>query len=99
MFLSLFVCLLATLHKTPERICMRFAGKVGNGPVNKWLNFSGGLDHNLDIGIVFWIRHYWEIWKVVNGHKSATHADSPDGGTDEMCLGRGIQCTVPVLIV
>jgi len=23
---------------------------------------------SLDTGIVFRIRHYWEIWKVVNGH-------------------------------
>jgi len=23
---------------------MKFSGKVGNGPVNKWLNFSGGLE-------------------------------------------------------
>ena len=43
---------------------MKFAGKVGNGPVNKRLNFGGGKD----TGIVFRIRHYWEIRKVVNGN-------------------------------
>jgi len=32
---------------------MKFAGKVGNGPVNKWLNFDGDPDHRLDAGIVF----------------------------------------------
>jgi len=42
--------------------------KVGNGPANKWLNFGDDPDHRLDKGIVFRIRHYWEIWKVVNGH-------------------------------
>jgi len=31
----LFVCLLATLTKTSERICMKFSGKVGKGPLNK----------------------------------------------------------------
>jgi len=31
---------------------MKFSGKVGNGPMNKWLNFHGDQDHPLDIGIV-----------------------------------------------
>ena len=47
---------------------MKFSGKVGNGPRNKWLNFGGHPDHRLDTGIVFRIRHYWEIRKVVNGY-------------------------------
>jgi len=29
---------------------------------------------------------------VVNGHKSAAHADSPDGGTGKTCLGGGTHC-------
>jgi len=49
---------------------MKFSGKVGNGPVNKWLNSGGDLGHHLDTGIVFRIHHYLEIRKVVNGHKS-----------------------------
>ena len=57
--------------KTSERICMTFSGKVGNGPMNKQLNFGADPDHHLDRGIVFWIRHYWEIQKVVKGHKPA----------------------------
>jgi len=70
MYLSLFVCLsiclIATLRKkTSERICMKFSGKVGNVPVNIRLNFGGDPDHRLDTGIVFRIRHCWEIWKVV----------------------------------
>jgi len=60
---------------------MKFSEKIGNGPVNKSLNFSGDLDHRLDTGIVFQSGHYWEIRKVVNRHKSAAHTDSPDGGT------------------
>jgi len=24
---------------------MKFSGKVGNGPMNKWLNFGGDPDH------------------------------------------------------
>jgi len=47
---------------------MKFSGKVGNWPMNKWLNFDDDPDHRLDTGIVFRIRHYWEIRKVVNGH-------------------------------
>jgi len=48
---------------------MKFSGKVGNGLMKKWLNFGGDPDHGLDTGIVFQIRHYWEIRKVVNGRK------------------------------
>jgi len=46
---------------------VKFSGKVGNGPVNK-TNFGGDPGHRLDTGIVFRIRQYWEIRKVVNGH-------------------------------
>jgi len=45
---------------------MKFSGKVGSGPLNKWLNFGGDLDHCLDAGVVFRICHYWEIRKVVS---------------------------------
>jgi len=37
---------------------MKFSEKVGNGPVNKLLNFRGDADHRLDTWIVFRIRHY-----------------------------------------
>ena len=47
---------------------MKFSGKFANGPMSKCLNFGGDPDHRLDTGIVFRIRHYWEIRKVVNGH-------------------------------
>ena len=45
---------------------MKLSGNVGNGPMNKWLNFGGNPDHRLDTGIVFRIRHYWEIRKVLS---------------------------------
>jgi len=47
---------------------MKFSGKVGNGPMNKWLKFYGDAVHRLDTEIVFRIRHYCEIRKVINGH-------------------------------
>jgi len=79
--------------KTSDRICVKFFKKVGNGPVDKCLNFGGDPDHRLDTMIVFRIRHYWEIRKVVNNrHKSAVHTNSPDGGTDKTCLGGGMHC-------
>jgi len=45
---------------------MKFSGKVGNGPLNNWLNFGGDPDHRLNTGIVFRIHHYWEIAKAVS---------------------------------
>jgi len=76
---------------------MKFSGNVGNGPMNKRSNFGGDADHHLDTGIVFLIHSsllkgtlYWEVRKVVNGHKSAVHTHSPDGGTGKTCLGGGM---------
>ena len=71
---------------------MKFSGKIGNGPTNKRLNFGDDPDHRLNSGIVFRIRHYWEIRKVVNGHKSVADTNSPDGGTGKTCLGGGMHC-------
>jgi len=76
---------------------MKFLRKVGSGPMNKILNFGDNLDHCLDTGIVFWIRHCWEIRKVVKGHKSAADTDSPDGGLVRRALAEIY--TVPVLLV
>jgi len=36
---------------------MKFSRKVGNGSMNKLLNFGGDLDHRLDAGIVLRIRY------------------------------------------
>jgi len=71
---------------------MKSSRNVGNGKVNKRLNFGGDPDHRLDAVIVFRIRHYWEIPEVVNGHKSAAHTDSPDGETRKTYLGGGMHC-------
>jgi len=60
--------------------------------MNRWLNFDGDPDHRLDTGIVFRIRQYWEIRKVVNEHKPAAHTDSPDVGTGKTWLGGGMHC-------
>jgi len=35
----LSACLLATVRKNSERICMKFSGKVGNEPMNKMITF------------------------------------------------------------
>jgi len=32
---------------------MKFSGKVGNGPMNRWLNFGGDPGHRLDTKIAF----------------------------------------------
>jgi len=45
MFLSLYVCLLATLRKNFRTDLHAISEKVGNGPVNKRLNFGGDPDH------------------------------------------------------
>ena len=47
---------------------MKFSGNVGNGPMNKWLDFGGDPCHLLDTEIVCRIRHYWRTRKVVNCH-------------------------------
>jgi len=49
---------------------MKFSGKVGNGPVNKWLNFGGAPGRRLDTGIVFRIVSIGRYgkWLLVNKH-------------------------------
>jgi len=74
---------------------MKSSEKVGNGPVNMWLNFGGDPDHRLDRGIVFQIRHYWEIRKVSNGHSFILIRQMA------ALVRRALAevCTVPVLLV
>jgi len=74
---------------------MKLSEKVGNGPVNKWLNFGGDPGHCLDTGIVFQIRHYWETQKVVNGHSFILIRQI--AALVRYTLAE--VCTVPVLIV
>jgi len=80
------------LRKNFRTHFIKFSGKIGNGPMNKWLNFGGDLDHRLDTGIVLPIRHYCEIRKVANGHKSVDHTDLLDSGTGKTCPGGGMHC-------
>jgi len=100
----LFVCLLATLRKTSERVCMKFSATIGNEPMNKWLNFDGDPDHHLDTRIVFRIRHYWEIsvrklltdinlllHPVIHSHRFARWRDWYRD-TGKTYLGGGMQC-------
>jgi len=47
----------------------------------RWLDYTG---------IVFRVRHCWEIRKVDNGHKYAADTDSPDGGTVKTCRDGGM---------
>ena len=88
------VCLLATLCKHLQTDLHEIFREGWQSVMNKWLNFGGNPDHRLDTGIVFRIHHYWEIWKVVNGHKSAAHTDLPDGSTGKTCLGGGMHCSI-----
>jgi len=69
--------------------------KVGNGPMNRRLIFGGDPDHRLDTAIVFRIRHYWEIRKVVNGHSFILIRHMA------VLVRRALAevCTVPVLLV
>ena len=36
------------MRKTSERVCMKFSGKVDNGPMNKRLSFRGDPDYGPD---------------------------------------------------
>ena len=62
-FSSLSVCLLATLCKN-LRICMTFSWKIGNGPINKLLNFGGNWrsGSQFQICIETLVRGETEIW-------------------------------------
>ena len=63
--------------------------------MNNWLNFGLDPDRRLDTGIVFRIRHCWEIRKVLNGHSFILIRQIA------ALVGRSLAevCTVPVLLV
>jgi len=71
---------------------MKFPGKVGNGPVNKWLNLGEDPDDRLDTGIVFRSRHYCEIQKLVNGHSFVLIRQMATDKMCRQCLGGGLHC-------
>jgi len=55
---------------------MKFSGKVGNGPMNKLLNFGGNPDHRLDTGIVsgfVTIRRYGKWYQPTALCDAAVH--------------------------
>jgi len=91
-YVIVVVCLLATLCKnfgTDLHEIFREGWQWASEQMIKFWWRSASLSGT---GIVFWIRHYWEIQKVVSEHKSAADTDSPDGGTGKTCLGRGMHC-------
>jgi len=71
---------------------MKLSGKVGSGLMNKRLNFGGDPHHRPDTGIVFRIRHYWEIRKVVNGHSFILIRQMAAMVRRKTCLGGGMHC-------
>jgi len=86
------VCLLATLRKnfrTNLHEIFREGWQWDNEQMVKFWWRSGSPSRCRDC---FPDSHYWEIRKVVNGHKSAAHTDSPDGCTGKTCLGVGMHC-------
>jgi len=44
--------------ETSEQICLKFSGKVVNGPVKKQLNFGGDPDHGSESGYGSGSRHW-----------------------------------------
>jgi len=88
----LSVCLLATLRKNfgtdLHEIFSEGWQWASEQMIKFWWRYGSLSGYNT--GIAFRIRHYWEIRKVVNRHKSAAHTDTPDGGTSKTCLGGGM---------
>ena len=63
----MFVCLLATLLKhLLENLHVIFTDGW-KWATDQIVNWRSGSPSGYT-GIVYRIRHYWEIWKVVNGH-------------------------------
>jgi len=97
-FICTFSFTLITHHiyaqKLPTDLREIFSRKVGNGSLNNLLNFGGNPVHCLDSEIVFRIRHYWEIQKVVNGHSFIVIRQMA------ALIRRALAevCTVPVLL-
>ena len=102
----LSVCLLATLHNNFRLDLHEIITDVWQWPMNKWLNFGGDPDHRLDTWIVFRIRHYWQIGKVVSTDCTARRCSglrAPTGiaiATITSLRHRPLAevCTVPVLL-
>jgi len=70
-------------------VIFREAWQWTNKQVTKFRWRSGSPSGYRDC---FRIRHYWEIRKVVNGHRSAAHTDLPYGDTGKTYLGGSMHC-------
>jgi len=75
----LSISVLATLRKNLQTDLHEIFREGWQWANEQMIKFWCDPDHRLDTGFVLRIRHYWKIRKVVNGHKSAAHTDSPDG--------------------
>jgi len=66
-----------------------------DGSMNKRLQLGGDPDHRLATGVVFQIRHYWEVRKVINEHSFILIRQMA------ALVRRALAevCTVPVLLV
>jgi len=93
LFVYLSVCLLATLRINFGKDLHKIFREGWQWANEQMVKFQWRPDHRVDTvntRIVFRSRHYWEIRKMFNGHKSAAHTNSPDGGTSKTCLGGGM---------
>ena len=89
----LFLCLLPTLRQNFHTDLHEIFREGWQWASEEMINFGGSADHHLGTCVVFRIRHYCDIRKVVNRCKSAGHTDSPDGSTGKTCFAWGMHCS------
>jgi len=98
-------CVIAVVCLSVCLSLSNFAQKLPNGFA--W-NFQGRFQWAIEQTVKFWRRFGWpsrysdcfpdssllgdSLRKVVNGHKSAAHTHSLDGGTGKTCPGGGVHC-------
>jgi len=82
---------------------MKFSAKVGNGPINKRLNFGGDPDHRLDTGIVFFgfvtIGRYGNWYQPTALRDAGVHGIAITTMTSLRHRPLAEVCTVPVLLL
>jgi len=62
LFTNLWLVCQQLCAKASGRMCMKFSRKVGNGPMNKWLNFGGDPDHGSGNGFGYGSRSVSRHW-------------------------------------
>jgi len=72
----LFVCLLATLRKNFQTDLHEIIRECWQWSKEQMIEFWWRSGSRLDTGIVFRIRHYWEIRKVVSTDCTARHCSA-----------------------